>query len=297
MWNLAADQMKREDLDFCWNQAVESDSWFRLHFTFAPKPVAKQILALHALFAQLERPATMSEESLALAQLAWWQAELSAQAAAVSAHPVVRTLRESAALENLSNSIREGLVAQALEISRRSRPSKVDDLKILCSRVGEARILSELAIGSGGRTVENPGGDLPGTGLSRLLANSPRSGFGLWFVPLDLLARFQGSAQVAEPSTPGSRALIDALGDLGEEWFDEQLETVQRIVFASGAGAGAAQHVFASMASERLYMKRTLANLREGRGVGPGRWRVTDLVKVWRDCRKFSKKVRREPDG
>lgn len=284
--------MTREDLDFCWNQAVENDAWFRLHFTFAPREVANPILALHALFAMLERPAAMSEESLGLAQLAWWQAELSPQAAAVSAHPVIRTLRTSGALENLPISLREALVIQALEVSRGSRPSSCSDLKAFCDRVGAARVLAELSLVLQGRALEHPDGHFAGTGLSRILANSLRFATGLWFVPLDLQARFHCSADAIEQSKPENEALFDALGDLGEEWFNEQEETVGRAVPARGARLRAAQHVFASMASDKLHLKRTIASLKEGGGGNPGRWRVSDVVKVWRDCRRFSSRAR-----
>lgn len=283
----------QDDLDFCWDEVLKADAWFRLHFTFAPKPVAERILALHALFAMLERPAAMSEESLALAQLAWWQAELSPEGAAASAHPVVRALRESRALENLPVSTRQALVVQALEVSRRSRPGSRGDLKTLCSGVGGARIVSELTVASPGHGLEEAEGHFAGTGLSRILALSVKSGAGLWFVPLELHARFQGGAHSIERATPEGRALMDALGDLGEEWFDEQLTALQRLIPANRLSSEQIQHLLATMASERLHLKRTIESLMEGGGSAPGSWGFMDLVKVWRDCRRHSKQTRR----
>lgn len=281
----------KEDIDFCWDEVLKGDAWFRLHFTFAPKAVAEQILALHALFAMLERPTVMSEESLAIAQLAWWQAELSPQSATVSAHPVVRTLRNSNALERLPISLREALVAQAFELSRRSRPSSRSDLKARCSGIGEARVMSELSLVSEGRILEELQGHCAGTGLSRILSLALRSGAGLWFVPLDLQARFQGSAQVIEQPTPKSTALMNAVGDLGEEWFRDQFEEIRRMASKLGLSPRKSQHLFATMASQRLQLERTIQRLKQGRGTEPARWRFADVLRIWRDCRRQSRRT------
>jgi len=281
----------KDDLDFCWDEVLKGDPWFRLHFTFAPKAVAEQILALHALFAILERPTAMSEESLAIAQLAWWQAELSPQSATVSAHPVVRTLRNSKALERLPISLRKALVAQALELLRRSRPSSRSDLKARCSGIGEARVMSELSLVSKGRTLEELQGHCAGTGLSRMLLIALRSGAGLWFVPLDLQARFQGSAQVNEKPTPESTALMNAVGELGEEWFREQFEEIRRKASTLGLSPRNFQHLFATMASQRLQLKRSIQSLEQGRGTELARWRTADVMRIWRDCRRLSRRT------
>jgi len=279
----------KADLDFCWGEVLKGDAWFKLHFTFAPKAVAEQILALHALFAMLERPTVMSDESLATAQLAWWQAELSPRSATVSAHPVVRTLRNSKALESLPISLRQALVAQALELLRRSRPRSRSDLKARCSGIGEARVMSELSLVSKGRTLEELQGHCAGTGLSRMLSLALRSGAGLWFVPLDLQARFQGSAQVKENPTAESTALMNAVGDLGEDWFREQLEEIRRKASTLGLSPWKFQHLFATMASQRLQLKRTIQSLKQGSGTGPARWRTADVMRIWRDCRSLSR--------
>lgn len=283
------DSPRRDDLAFCWDKALESDSWFRLHFAFAPRAVAQPILALHALFAMLERSSAMSEESLVSAHLAWWHAELSLQSAAASAHPVVRTLRESNALDNLSVSLREALVAQAFEIARRSRPGSWGDLRTVCGHVGGARVLSELSLALPGLALEVPSDRFAGTGLCRILELSLRSGTGLWFVPLELQAKHRAGSGAVERSTPEGRALVDALANVAEGWFDDQIETVQRIIPAPALSCGTTRHLFASMASQRLQLKRTFENLREGRGAETGGWGVTDLIKVWRECRRHSK--------
>lgn len=283
-------EVLKADLDFCWEKVLNSDPWFRLHYAFAPKQLGQQILALHALFSMLDRALGLSDESLRLAQLAWWRSELSPENTEVSAHPVVRTLRESGAMQQLSGDQIEALVAQAVSQLRTESLNSQEELKTLCDQVGEAKVLSEAAIACKDRAQPALVGRCAGTGLSAITREAGLEGRpALWFIPLDLQARHQSDLHTIKQSRAEIRAVLESLCRWGEAWFDEQVEALSQAVSSGIFAPGAARHLLAMVLSDQLRFLRAMKDLGDGGKGEPGPWRLADFMGIWRECRRLLK--------
>lgn len=283
-------EVRQADLEFCWQKVLQNDPWFRLHFTFVPRQSGPQYLALHALFCMLDGVAMASDESLIAPQLGWWQSELSPDGLAASAHPVVRVLRQSGALERLATEHLEAIIASVLFQSQADRLPGRENLEELCNRVGEARILPELALGTEAVDMRVLRGRCAGTGLSRVVTRALQMENSLApIIPLELQARHQvdrhGSGEGRGPESP----ILESMVDWAESWFDEQTAALGEVIAGGHCDAATGRHLVALTLSERLRLVRSIENMKASGSGTPGRWGVADFVRVWRQCRKLAR--------
>lgn len=276
------------DLQYCRDEALLADPWFRLHFSFAPGAHSGKILALHALFAGLQRPLTMSDESLSLAQLAWWHQELSPQGWKGSAHPVVRALRDTGVLPLLGTGAIDSLLAQIPRIIERITPASVEELRTLCDGFGMSRVGAEIRAVNEGRQVQELGISGAGSGLTTLVELAQRSGGDFWFLPLDIRARHRIDRAIFDQHAPRRREALESLRKLGEDWHGEQYSRLETAARSGMISLPENRHLFAWLTSQRLQLQASLRHIvRHGRP--PLRpWSVGDPLRIWRACRRLS---------
>jgi len=275
-------KLSKVDLEFCWDQVLEFDPWFRLHFAFAPKRNATQILALHALFAMIERGLRLSEESLVITQLAWWHNELSPAQSASSRHPVVRLLRESGALSCFAEDQLEGFMAPTPQRLRAEPLQKEEDLKALCGRIGKGRAQLELALDTGGQGLRELQAHCAGTGLISLCAMALRDRQpSFWFMPLNIQARHQVQHHEIDSHTAGGTAALAELRSLGEEWFEDQNRELALAVSQRGSAPSVHRHLLAMGLTQRLEFTRAMGRREAGQTKTSRTWGLQDLIRIW----------------
>lgn len=271
-----------EDSEFCWRSVLAQDPWFRLHYNFVSRDVASRVLALHALFAMLERSLSLSEESLRFSQLAWWQAELSPSQSQISAHPVVRALRESGALESLGDQHLAMVLEQALVRLNRAPIATERDLEFVCTRLGWARFSAELTLGAKDPDSLSSEMSCAGTGLALLVQSAMLDAEGgFWFIPLDWQARYQCNTQAVYTDNESGRSVTRALERLVGPWYENQLAELRA---ASEAEEGLRKHLVAWSLSDRLKIMTLLDSLKSASRAKLSHWGLTDLLRVWWGC-------------
>lgn len=275
-----------DDLNFCWEQVLSHDPWFRLHFVFAPKHQADQILALHALFAMLERALSLSDESLSLAQLAWWRAELQPERAMISAHPAVRAFRVSNENQALPLEVTDLLIGTMIDRLQSQPLTDEQSLKALCDRVGKSRVRAQLSLCFDNEETPPFEGHYAGTGLVCLIdaaLKTPQEAW--WFTPLSLQAKHQFSPGLTMQSGQGEIAVLQTFSEWGGAWLEDQIENFGRMSFPAGAAQSTRRHLIAMMNAKAIRFSRTLNSLVANGRSDPGRWRMLDVVRVWSSCR------------
>lgn len=273
-----------EDMGFCRERVAEFDPWYRLHIVFARQRQVNATLALNAFFAMMERAAAMTESSLCAAQLAWWNSEIE-ERAEVSAHPVVRALRNHGVLPVLEGSALPGLFSQALCRVQENPVSDVRGLEALCQEIGSAFVSPEVSLAKGG-AASSYSGDCAGTGLWRLVHSALRNpGRGFWFVPLDLQARHGESLENIGKSVGADGSILGALAETGERWFASQLTG---LAASFKADKSKARQVFASVIAQKRQLDLTLRNP-EKNGRTVNRASLTEWLRLWSNVRRYTK--------
>jgi phytoene/squalene synthetase len=179
---------------FCREQALSTNPLLRLSLLYVEQPMAEQLLALHALFASIERASSaVSDEDVAIRKLAWWREELERGRRVESRHPVLRELHRSGAASRLPWDRAQSWLDSTATLADAPPPATIRDLEHLCQAVGEPLIEMELAVCD---MPPGKGGDYSGPvirrGLIELLRESARKpgNSAFWWCPLDVLARF-----------------------------------------------------------------------------------------------------------
>jgi hypothetical protein len=286
--SIVVKKLSNDDIAFCWEHVLQSDPLFRVHHVFAPKALRNQLLALHALFAMVDRALALSEESLVLAQLAWWGDELSARQRDKSAHPVIRLLRESGALALLPGNLLSSLLHQAMEHSQAHPLQNGQDLEQFCMQIGQSRISLELALDRNARKAFDPMPQCAGSGLTFLTKHAlSDESASLWFLPMDLQARYQSRSNSNGLRSRSATAPLMAIRDLGNKWFDEQLHAFASAAKFSGSTSSVERHLMALALSQRLVFERALEHIEKGRGgrLQFGHW--SDFIWIWREYRRL----------
>ncbi|MEE4175449.1 MAG: squalene/phytoene synthase family protein [Xanthomonadales bacterium] len=228
----------------CEELALAPGTEFEGLFRFLPMEEQESQLSLEALLRSLrDIPLGVSDPSVGIAKLAWWQQELATAPTAGSQHPVVRALLESGALEAMDqHAFGDYLHALVTELQEEP-PVNGGELqaRLIRSAGAEARVRAGQGSLSAGQ-LEAAGAAARLLELMRTLARGPRRDSMPVWLPMDLVARHQlrGSGgddpreqapvvadlagmalgwrttqplETAEPRTPGERLLVmrDAL--------------------------------------------------------------------------------------
>jgi phytoene synthase len=203
------------DRSACETLALVPGSEFESVFRFLPSQERDWLLSLEALFRSLrDIPLGVSDPSVGVAKLAWWQQELARAPHEGSQHPVVRALLNTGALGAM-NRDDFGDYLHALVTELQEEPvTNVDLLRERLARTagGEARLLAGhggfsdtqlKAAGAASRLLE----------LMRTLAGGRAPGW----LPMDLVARHQVREQARR--SPGERApVVVDLARLARSW-------------------------------------------------------------------------------
>lgn len=281
-------EVLRNDLEFCWTEVLRSEPWFRLSFSFAPAAISHRILALYALFAMLERPLAAADETVLAAQLAWWRDEFTPQRSAVSSHPVVRALRASGALACVSSENLDRLLSATYRLAQPHTLQSNDELRALCNNLGAARANLELAVAAGNANFDSVSSNSAGTALLRLvdMAGSDLTHL-VKLVPLELQAKHQYPATKLEECSRARQEIFSALGNLGSDWLEKQLDALSKLMQELGLRREA-RHLVAAIQVSKIRFESTIQGLLEDNATEPGRWSLLDAVEVWRGCRRIS---------
>jgi phytoene synthase len=203
------------DRSACETLALVPGSEFEGVFRFLPAEDRDVLLSLEALFRSLrDIPRGVSDPSVGIAKLAWWQQELARAPGEGSQHPVVRALLDSGALEAI-NQDAFGDYLHALVTELQEEPVvDFEDLRDRLARTagGEARVLA----GEGGFSDSQLKAAGAAARLLELMRTLAGGGAPAW-LPMELVARHQVREQ--ERPSPAERAPVIAdLACLAQAW-------------------------------------------------------------------------------
>jgi len=284
-----------DDLAICLDHSTRLDPWFRMHFVFAPADQRNQVAGLHALFAMLERTLQMSEESLVLAQLAWWREELQPERAGVSAHPVIRVLRNRNDQALPSTKMTDHLIAPMLERLQAEPLSDKPALKALCDRIGSPRVCLQLGVDASEQDESVQSGCGSVSGLIYLIDTALRTpDKPWWFLPLSIQAKHQVQVNSLGHSSQDVAVVLGSLLEWAAEWMEEQFTFFKEFDGRDGNLQNNARHLVAMNTSHLIRLARTRQDI-EGGGTGvPGKWSFLDMYQLWSACRQLrGSKVRK----
>ena len=273
-----------EDLSFCWQQVLKHDPWFRLHFQFAPRQYGQAILALHALTTLLEETLDSSEEALTITRLQWWRTELSPEKAPISAHPVIRALREAREGQEVPPEFTDPLMAQILMRLQAEPVQDQQALKALCDQVGRAKVSAVLGLSDPTISGVADPCSFSGTGLASLVHFALTSkNQSWWFVPLALQARYQFDLNDMQNVGAGSQSVLQVLLESIETWFDEEISQTAALV---NHDEGMRRYLAAKASANKIRTRRIVGSLLAGNVGSLGRWKLSDLIRVWSSSRR-----------
>jgi hypothetical protein len=273
---------------FCWEQILSANRLFRVSHLFAPPRFADQLLALHALYASLELiNSEITDETVALGKMNWWQGELSHQQAGVSHHPVVSLLRDSGALEKFPEGAVMLLLGSAGARFDALAPTDEDEFLQLCKGIYHPQVMLEMAVGGNVGAMNET--MLVNGGLIQLLRESGRrKENAFWWVPLSLLARFNVKRRDLEcfRDSEESRVLFTHILGLGEVQDDGRLLEGP----AGSAKRDGLVHLQLMIALHCRQIER-LQSVRPSMYTNElARWRTGDLLSSWKLARQLNRK-------
>ena len=256
--------------------------------------MADQLLALHALFASIELVCCeVTDEIVAHRKINWWRDELSERQAAQSNHPVVRHLHASGALKKVPAAALRALLGSVEARIETSAPTDEDEFLLLCQGVYRPQVELELAIGG----IDGAFNDekLMTGGLIQLLReNNKRKENAFWWVPLNLLARFniKRSDIEAFQDSKALRALFTHLLGLVRTPIDDRLFYGQ-VDLPDGVGD---VHLQLMIALQNRQLARLLATSPDRYSGELARSRAGDLMDAWKRARQLNKRSKSELD-
>jgi phytoene/squalene synthetase len=207
--------LRAMDRSACEELALVPGSEFEVVFRFLPLENRDRLLSFEALFRSLrDIPLEVSEPSVGVAKLAWWQQELARAPDAGSQHPVVRSLLDTGALGTMDRDA-FGDYLHALVTELQEEPAaNFESLRDRLARTAgsEARVL----VGQGGFSDSQLKAAGAAARLLRLMGTLAGSGATGW-LPMDLVARHQVREQAV--ASPVERAPVVAdLARLAQTW-------------------------------------------------------------------------------
>lgn len=268
-------------LEFCWEQILRVDPWFRLNFLFAPREMEERVLGLHGLFASIDLALRIEEPGLSRARLAWLATELGS--AVTSEFPIVNLLHRTGALERIPAGLMSALLEDAHSRAEPEPFSNIADLKRTVDRVGWVRMALEFSMSDFDQNLMHPLQEHgAGSGIHYLMrAGKDARSDGMEFLPLELVARHQVRASDLSGNSRAEHACREAFRSLAAGWAGEQSERLWAAVEGSDARPSAFQHMAAFLAVRyRQFRKWELMVGGDG-----ARWGIVDLFSVWTRCR------------
>ncbi len=198
---------------------------------FIPAVHEPQLLAFEALFCSLrDIPVSVSDPSVGLAKLGWWQKELAQAATGGSQHPVVRAMIETGALDRLDpdcfNAYLHGLMMQlhdnclntTAELEATLRDTAGKEAQLLMGSTPPAAMTGAACAA---RLLE----------LLRALSDTDREH--VW-LPMDLMARHSVS-RTAGGADDSRAALVHDLAELAGQWRNAD-QVLRQCTDNKGAG-------------------------------------------------------------
>ena len=266
----------------CEELALVPGSEFEGVYRFLPSEAQETLLSLEALFRSLrDIPGGVSDPSVGVAKLAWWQQELARAPDEGSQHPVVRALLVSGALGGMDRDA-FGDYLHALVTELQEEP--VADFDVLRDRLArsagaEARVLA----GQGGFSDSQLKAAGASARLLELMRTLGRGDVVPGWLPMALVARHQVSEQA--DASPAARAPVVAdLACVARDWHRTAHLTPEA----------------AQTPGERfLVLRAGLVERRLGQAeVQPERWLthggrgdLGEVFRTWRTARKLAQTV------
>lgn len=278
-------------LQICREKIAATNPLLRLTIPYASEEFLPQLIAVHALFSSLDQLVLRAtDDYVAQTQLEWWRIETLPENMRHSRHPVVNCLYETGTAGRLAP---EAVMAVLDGVRRRLQskaPADIDEFDQLCRQLYQPRIDIESAVVSGNTfPISSQTAMARQGGFLLLLQDCFKSGTteesGLWWIPLNLLAR-------------NGLSRTDLLGDLNSTsamaLFDDLLVAVDS---AHSTGKGDASEPFTGADSHLHLMLlgclhgRQLARLGRVKPTGWGeelhRFHLADVFQIWRNARKI----------
>lgn len=207
--------LRESDRSACEELALVPGSEFEGVFRFMPPREREWLLSLEALFRSLrDIPLGVSDPSVGVAKLAWWQQELVRAPDEGSQHPVVRALRDTGALGAMDpDAFADYLHALVTELQEEP-VTNLDALRDRLARTagGEARLLA----GQGGFSDSQLEAAGAASRLLELMRSLAGGGAPVW-LPMELVARHQVREQ-AGPSPVERAPVVADLAGLAQAW-------------------------------------------------------------------------------
>jgi hypothetical protein len=290
------------DRRFCLERVVQTAPQFRITRILASGDDSDLLLSLYALFGSLDQLAWLAGETELLARnIEWWGNELIAGSKLSSRQPVLRLMAHTGAFERIPENMWTGLLYAAATPLEVDPPNGTPELMQICTRQYRHRIPAELTLldppldcGDNYGEFEARAGFLQ---LVRAILMRPDSG--AWWIPSDVLARYQKtrSGVMADQET-----LFRVLSDLVSAASARNAGDEGKLV-KSGEFSGSDEMACNSSDELSRWRHRHLLmfhflvgrQLERLNQTGPGnfidsmnRLRPGDFLAAWRQVRKFS---------
>lgn len=207
--------MREADRQACAALALAPGSTFSAVHGFVPVEARDALLALEALFRSLGPiPLSVSDPSVGIAKISWWQQELHRVSETGTQHPIVRALRDSGALEQLDSDRFNGYLHALVEqLQEEPLPDTAALEQWLDRSAGEeAQLIAGL--NSGPATPLRCAGNA--LRLLELMHSSLQQDAAQAWLPMDLVARHQ--YRDGQASSASRDALAADLAGLAQSW-------------------------------------------------------------------------------
>lgn len=277
--------MSLSPLEWCRQRLLVPGNPMVITLNFAAPEHRDRILALRTVATELAIiPSEVSDESVALNKLAWWQQALGR--ADESAHPAILALHETGAAARIPAASWQQMFQGVEESIHGPRFERFEELMAHCDRVGGSLFaLEHIALDGGGEVA--PWRQLGASGylyrVVRDLALDARQQ--RWMVPLDLQAYFQIDRRQAVEGTDSMqwRALVREMVGRGSIAARQARDTISR------GTAWRQRHLMVCAALEerlgRLVARRPTSVLQ--RRMLPGRF--GNLWTAWRTATRLNR--------
>ena len=210
-------------LDYCRKRVLAPGSRLSMTLGFVPVTERTARIAFYALLADLADIAErVSEPTVAVAKLGWWQEELQRAGAGQPRHPTTRLLVRENVFQRL-DAARLNALLLGVEKSH-DLPALKDaaDLHNHCRQLGGMAAELELDLAAVTASDQHLAARSVGSGqyLTRLLLDLARdTAAGRWWLPRELQAEFAVDRDAILNNAVAGQALVAELASLARDWL------------------------------------------------------------------------------